>query len=146
MRLRNLTLTALFLGLALGAASPAPADSGYKVIVHPSNPLTSLSRDQVSRLFLKKTLFWPSGARVVPVDQPDSSAVRTAFSRGVLQKSMAEVAAYWQQQIFSGKAVPPAEKSNDGQVVRFIQDNSLAVGYVSDNADVGGAKVLKITD
>lgn len=146
MKIRNWIIPALLLCAVAASAVPAAAESGFKVIVHPSSPVSSLTRDQLARLFLKKTLFWPNGAKVVPVDQPDVSPVRTAFSRGALQKSMAEVAAYWQQQIFSGRAVPPTEKASDAQVVRFVMDNALAIGYVADSADVNGAKVLRITD
>lgn len=146
MKLQTWFASALLLAILGALAVPATADSGFKVVVHPSSPVSSLSRDQAARLFLKKTLFWPTGAKVTPVDQPDSAAVRAAFSRAVLQKSMAEVAAYWQQQIFSGKAVPPTERASDAQVVRFVLDNALAIGYVADTADVGGAKVLRITD
>ena len=146
MKLHTWFAFALLLAVLGAPAVPATADSGFKVIVHPSNPVSSLSRDQAARLFLKKTLFWPNGAKVTPVDQPDSAALRAAFSRSVLQKNMAEVAAYWQQQIFTGKAVPPTEKTSDAQVVRFVMDNALAVGYVADAADVNGAKVLRITN
>jgi len=140
------TLIALLFGVLALAAVPARAESGFKVVVNPSSPVSSLSRDQVARLFLKKTLFWPNGAKVILVDQSDTSPARTAFSRGVLQKTMAEVTAYWQQQIFTGKAVPPTEKSSDAQVVRFVMDNPLAIGYVADTADVNGVKVLRVTD
>jgi hypothetical protein len=40
--------------------------------------------------------------------------------------------------------VPPVEKASDGQVVGFVLGNELAVGYVSDGADTGGAKVLRV--
>jgi hypothetical protein len=130
----------------LCALPAAPATQGFKVITSPANPVSSLSRDQLARLFLKKTLFWPNGAKVVAVEQPEASPARTAFSRSVLQKSMAELAAYWQQQIFTGKAVPPTELANDAQIVRFVTGNALGIGYVTDNAEVDGAKVLRITD
>jgi len=143
--MRKVILFSLLL-LASPLAWDLSAQSGFKVVVHPSNPTSSLSRDQVARLFLKKTGAWSNGRAVVPVDLVESAPVRSAFSRLVLGKSVAEVKAYWQQQIFSGRAVPPVEKGSDAQVVRFVADNELAVGYVSEGAAVGDLKVVRISN
>lgn len=139
---RKILLTTLVAAL-LPAASGFGAN-GYKVIVHPSYPGSSISRDQLVQIFLKKVTTWPSGKRVVPVDQTEESAARVAFSKMVLQKTISEVRAYWQQQIFSGRSVPPAEKGSDDQVLSFVAGNELAVGYVSDGADTDNVKVLRV--
>jgi hypothetical protein len=69
-----------------------------------------------------------------------------AFTREVLGKSIAAVKAYWQQQIFSGRAVPPPEESSDDRVARFVSEHPLGVGYVSPGAPVPGLKVLRLVD
>jgi ABC-type phosphate transport system substrate-binding protein len=134
----------LFGALVVAPARPARAAEGYKVIVHSSNPATSLSRDQVARYFLKKAPAWPSGRTVAPVDQFKESATREAFSRDVLKKTLAEVVFYWQQQVFSGRAVPPIEKKGDAAAVAFVESNEGAIGYVAAGASVGDAKVLRV--
>jgi ABC-type phosphate transport system substrate-binding protein len=146
--LRNSTLFALAAVLAIALLGPgdAGAAEGYRVIVHSSNPATTLPREQVVRYLLKKATTWPSGLAVAPVDRDKDSATRAAFSRGVLHKSVAEVAAYWQQQIFSGRAVPPPEKRSDAEVVAFVTGNEGAIGYVSEGAALGDAKVIRIVD
>ena len=56
------------------AAGPVAADEpGFKVVVQASNPIKSITRTQLSRLFLKKTSTWESGEHVVPVDQSDDA-------------------------------------------------------------------------
>jgi ABC-type phosphate transport system substrate-binding protein len=143
-------LVALALGALLTATLGAPeaswAAGGYKVIVHASNPATSLSREQVMRYLLKKAPVWPSGRAVEAVDLLKESATREAFSREVLQRSVDAVSAYWRQQIFSGRAVPPPEKRTDAEAVAFVEGNEGAIGYVSEGADVGDAKVVRIVD
>jgi ABC-type phosphate transport system substrate-binding protein len=145
---RNSTLLALVVLFALALLRPqsAAAAEGYRVIVHSSNPAASLSREQVVRYLLKKATTWPSGTAVAPVDQHKESATRAAFSQAVLKKSVAEVAAYWQQQIFSGRGVPPPEKRNDAEVVAFVTANEGAIGYVSEGAAIGDAKVVRVVD
>jgi ABC-type phosphate transport system substrate-binding protein len=138
-RILSLALLASLVPVASGLGA-----GGFKVVVHPSNPATSISRDELAQIFLKKSTSWPGGKRAVPVDQTEGSTARIAFSRAVLQKSVSEVKAYWQQQIFSGRSVPPVEKTSDGQVLSFVVGNELAVGYVADGVDTGSAKVLRV--
>jgi ABC-type phosphate transport system substrate-binding protein len=140
--MRN-TLIALGLTLALLAPRAAFAD-GFKVIVHSSNPTTSLSRPQVAEYFMGKTTDWSHGAKIKPVDQVESSSTRQAFSDEVLGKSISAVKSYWQQQIFSGRGVPPTEVSGDSDVVAFVRSNPGAIGYVSSGADTSSVKVISI--
>lgn len=137
----------LFIFLTASLSTTASyGQSGFKLVVHPSNPTSSLTREQAARLFLKKANTWSDGRAVVPVDQVESAAVREAFSRIVLGKKVSEVKAYWQQQIFSGRAIPPVEKSSDAQVIRFVAGNELAIGYVAEGAAIGDLKVVRISD
>jgi ABC-type phosphate transport system substrate-binding protein len=139
--MRN-TVFALALTLSF-LAGTALAD-GYKVIVHPSNPTSSLSRPQVSEYFMGKTTDWSHGGKIKPVDQVENSSTRQAFSDEVLGKSISAVKSYWQQQIFSGRGVPPTEVSGDSDVVAFVRSNPGAIGYVSAGADTGSVKVISI--
>jgi ABC-type phosphate transport system substrate-binding protein len=136
-------------GLVVGTVAPpgiAMAAGGYKVIVHSSNPATALSRQDVTEYLLKKSTSWPSGLGVAPVDLRKQSTTREELTEEVLHKSIAEVSAYWRQQIFSGRAVPPPEKGTDAEIVGFVEANEGAIGYVSEGADVGDAKVVRLSD
>jgi ABC-type phosphate transport system substrate-binding protein len=146
--LTRATVPIALVGLLLTAiALPSTAaEPGFQVIVHSSNPVTSLSREQVARLFLKKVTAWPSGAAVAAVDLARDEPARATFSQDVLRKSVAEVAAYWQQQIYSGRGVPPPEKRSNADVVAFVEGNEGAIGYVSAAAAVGDARVVRIVE
>jgi ABC-type phosphate transport system substrate-binding protein len=139
-------LTALALAtLPAGARRLEAQAPGYVIVVNPANPVASLSRDEASKLFLKKTPRWSTGAEVVPVDLPEGSAVREAFTKSVLKKSVGAVKSYWQQQIFSGRGVPPTEKGSDAEVVSFVRSNPHAIGYVSATTPVGSSvKVVAV--
>src|SRR5690349_15446086 len=105
--------------------------SAFVVVVNDQNASDGVSRIVVSRFFLKKAARWENGAVVLPVDLPANSPIRDAFSREVLAKSVSSIKAYWQQQIFSGRDVPPPEKMNDAAVLEFVQSNPNAIAYVS---------------
>jgi hypothetical protein len=123
------------------AANEAPE---LRVIVHPSNPLRSAEPSLVADLFLKKVTRWGNGESARPLDQRPESAVRRAFSRKVLKRTVAAVRSYWQQRIFSGRDVPPPELDSDEAVVDYVSRNPGAVGYVSPGAKLGGTRELAV--
>lgn len=135
-------LLALLL-LLLGVAAPAAAADEFKVVVHPDNPVAHLTQAQVSRLFLKKTLRWPEGRTVHPVE-PASPRLRERFALSIHEKSLNAVKSYWNQLIFSGRDVPPLEKADDAGVLAYVRAEPGAIGYVSPGADLSGVKVLLV--
>lgn len=125
--------------------SLAEGRGGYKVVVNPSVPLNSISRDELSRIFLKKVSKFHDGHAASPVDLPTNSVVRDSFSRDVHGKPTSAIEAYWQQQVFSGREVPPPEK-NEGAALDYVRSNSNGVAYVSAGADTDGLRVIGVTD
>ena len=136
-------LRALLLLIAV-ATAPLAAQQGYVVIVNDANGVSQVSAGELSRMFMKKLNRWQSGLDVVPVDLPESAAAREAFSAAVHGKAVSAVHAFWQQQIFSGRAVPPAEKASDEQVIAFVRSTPGAVGYVSAGASLSGVKRVQV--
>ena len=136
----------IFLVFAL-AALLAPAMShaqDYQVVVNSANPTDILTKDQLGKMFLKKIVKWDTGTPIVPVDQTATSAVRASFNKAVHAKPASAIASYWQQQIFAGRDVPPAEKAGDAAVLAFVKANPGAIGYVSAGGSTDGVKVLSI--
>ncbi len=146
MTMKNYLVCAVVLLAALPVGQvQAQGRGGYKVVVNPSISVSSMSRDELSRIFLKKVSKFHDGHSATPVDLPSSSGVRDSFSRDVHGKPTSAVEAYWQQQVFSGREVPPAEKG-EGGALDFVRSNSNGIGYVSPGADTEGVKVISITD
>ena len=141
-----LVLLVLVLGLTAGAWVSADEASGFRVVVHPSNPATSLSRTFLQDAFLKRIKRWPNDEVLRPVDLEARSSVRKSFSKQVLGRSVHAVRAYWQQRIFSGRDVPPPELPNDQEVIAYVLRHAGAVGYVSTGADLKGAKTVGVRD
>ena len=141
------TLTALVLTTTASHAALAQAGDAatYRIVVHATNPVSSLTREETSRLFLKKVTMWKNAKPVLIVDQKASSPVRELFTKEVHGRQVSSVTSYWQQMIFSGRAVPPAEKSNDAEVAAFIAANPEAIGYVAGGVDLpAGVKVVAL--
>lgn len=120
-------------------ARPACAQGGasFQVIVNAANPIASLTRDEASRLFLRKVVTWKAGEGVEPVDQGEGSPVRRSFSKTIHRKDVPGVKRYWEELIFTGQGVPPAERASDEEVVAFVAGSRGAIGYVAPSAPLG---------
>ena len=70
--------------------------------------------------------------------------VRGRFSQEVLKKTPAQLKCYWNQQIFSGKGVPPPEAESPAAAVAYVLGNPGAIAYVPIDADTGRAKVIGV--
>ena len=131
------------LGLVLGAARAEA--QGYVVVVNAANPVTSIKKDRANGLFLKRITRWENGNPVVPVNLDRTSATREAFSRAVHGKSVSAIESNWQQQIFAGRAVPPAQRTSDADVMSFVANNPDAIGYVTVGATLApGVKAVVV--
>ena len=130
-------------GLAFSLGGTATA-SDFKLVAHPSVPVTSQSRADLSALFLKKTNKWPDGTPIVPVEPGHDSSLRLSFCRAVHDKTVAMVDSYWQKQVFSGRSSPPLSKTSDAEVVAYVRGTRGAIGYVSVGADASGLKEIRV--
>jgi len=122
----------------------AASTSEFRVLVHPDNPVSSVSRDFITDTFLKRTTRWQDGETAHPVDQRADAAVRKSFSDAVLRRSVSAIKRYWQQRIFSGRDLPPPELESDDAVVGYVLKHRGAIGYVTSSAKLGRAKPVSI--
>lgn len=141
---RLLAVAAVFVLCAAPIA--AQQEVSYRVVVHVTNPLARLTREQTSQIFLRKVSVWDNRQPVLPVDQPADSPVRRAFTKQVHRRTIASVQTYWQQQTFAGRGVAPPERSSDADVLSYIRQFHNGIGYVNADANLGtDIKVLIVT-
>ncbi|MBN2425951.1 MAG: substrate-binding domain-containing protein [Calditrichaceae bacterium] len=137
-------LLSFFAFLFLAGLITAQSAQEYKIIVHNENTKTQLTSKEIENIFLKKLTHWDDGTKIMPVDQVSDAPVRERFTNGIFNKSISAIKAYWQKQIFTGKATPPVEKSSDQDVLEYVKSNPGAIGYISASSGASGAKVLTI--
>ena len=134
-------LVVLLASTLSAAGHPSDARS-FVVIVNAANVATP-TRDEIANIFMKRITRWADRAvPILVVDALPDSPVREEFSRVVLHREVGAMEAYWQQQIFSGRDVPPVQKETDGDVVAFVRRNPGAIGYVSGGAQLDGVRVV----
>jgi ABC-type phosphate transport system substrate-binding protein len=121
------------LGLA-GVLSAGPAGADIVTVVSADNPVGTLTRSEVSNIFLGKTRQFPDGRPALPIDQPEGSPKRTAFYTAISNKQAAELKAYWSKMIFTGRGQPPPIVDNDEAVKARLARQPNAIGYIDDAA------------
>lgn len=144
MKRRGLLSVAGLCGSSFWLSHAVAEDSGFRLIIHPSNSLRSAPDTWLADVFLKKVTRWPEGEVARPADQKPASGVRRSFSERVLRRSVGAVRSYWQQRIFSGRDVPPPELDSDEAVVAFVAKYPGAIGYVSTAAKLVGVRELSV--
>jgi ABC-type phosphate transport system substrate-binding protein len=134
------------LAIALVLPAEGQGGQGFKVIANRNLNLTTMSKADLSRVFLKK-LTRHNGNNLEPADQDPGSTVREVFSRDVHSRSVSAIKSHWQRQIFSGRGTPPPELSNDAAVVSHVNGDPGGIGYVSVGTAPGpNAVEVTVTD
>jgi len=130
----------LFLTNAIVFSSSTQA--GISVIVSPDNETSSMSKEEVARLFLKKSKSFKSGEKAEPFDQGKGNDARISFYKNVVGKGPSQLMAYWSRMIFTGKGTPPKELDDNENVINFVSNNINAIGYIDASFVDSRVKVL----
>lgn len=133
--MKNLMSQVSVLCLVLLSTSAVKAE--ISVIVHPDNAIAAMDKKAVKKIFLGKSKKFPGGSSAQPIDQSGGTS-KKAFHSTITKKNAAKLKAYWSRMVFTGKAQPPKEVSDDAAVIAAVAANPKAVGYV-DSASVDGS-------
>ena len=144
---RTFALTVLAIMLMAGLPSDAQSSSSdFILIVNDSSDIEELPTDSVSRIFLGKLTRWNNGSKIVPIEPPASSDVRSKFSTTIHGRSVGAIRNYWRTLIYAGRSIPPREDSCVA-ILNTVRENPNAIGYVSVDMPLGrGVKKISISE
>ncbi|MBV1775747.1 hypothetical protein KSF73_08460 [Burkholderiaceae bacterium DAT-1] len=100
------------------------------VIANPKQAGLKLNADQVANAFIGKKVSLPDGTALIPLNQAEGKASRSAFLQKVTGKDDAQLKAYWSKMVFTGKGDPPKEVGGDADVKKIVSSNPNTIGYV----------------
>ena len=138
---RILNKTSLVTALLLLGLSQSVL-AGVAVVVNPDNSTSSLSKEQVAKIFLGKTKCFPNGSQVTPLDLQKDSSVRDKFYSKVVNKNESQLTSYWARKIFTGKGQPPRVLSDNSEMISNVSSIKGAIGYIDDSAVNSKVKVV----
>jgi ABC-type phosphate transport system substrate-binding protein len=143
LRLRALTLGLALLPLVVSAQGMS---ASLRVVVNKENKITTLTTDDLQRIFLGKKTLWESGTRIVPAMPEEESPAGTAFLSGTMQKSVSQFRTYWKRLLFSGGGTVPKVFRTNGQILDFVARQPGGIGVVEASAVDDRVRVLEISN
>ncbi len=116
------------------------------VVVNLANPVSSFNHRELVDLYMGRNLHFSDGSLVLRLDQAPESAVREQFYRALVDKSVAQVNAYWAKLLFAGRATPPQFVSDSQSALTAVRSNRNAIAYVNSSDLDDSVKVVAHVD
>ena len=132
-------LMSIFLIILISNSSLVKAE--IVVIVNHGNNST-ISKDEIARIFLGKIKHFPGGDIAIPIIQPKENSSAEKFNISVIKKSSSQLSAYWSKKIFTGQGTPPQEVSSDEGIIDLVAKNPSTIGYVEASKVTSKVKVI----
>lgn len=113
-----------------------PAMAEVVAIVSAKSAASAMSADEVAQFFLGKS------DKLTPVDQPESSAIRSEFYKKVADKEPSQVKSIWSKLVFTGKGTLPKEYGSSADVKKAVAADTNLIGYIEKSAVDSSVKVV----
>jgi ABC-type phosphate transport system substrate-binding protein len=144
--MRKILISAIAVCLLSLVWQPA-ARADIAVIVHPDNPVLSMTPREVSNLYLGRARSFSTDGRTAPLsasvyELPSDCALRETFFRTLNGMDIKQLNAYWARLRFSGEVLPPATLPDSRAVVETVSHKRSAIGYVDAAAVNNAVKVV----
>lgn len=120
---------------------PVLAQADILVVAASQSPVTKLNKADVAQIFTgqKRAV---DGNRILPLDLPHQSEVRTEFYLNIVGKNRNQMRAYWAKMIFTGKGQLPLETDGAFDMVSMLESSPEMIGYIDSANLTDKLKVL----
>lgn len=120
-----------------------PVSADVAIIVHPNNPIESLTHKEVQRLFLGRILMFPnSKTKIYSIDQNEESPIFKRFYEKVVNMNATKLKKYRAFYLFSGKGRLPLVVDKKEDVIRHVSTTENSISYVDSKYVTSGVKVV----
>lgn len=113
------------------------------VIVHPSNT-TEVSRKDIKNIYLANLTSFKNGVKIIPLSRSSQTSQYKYFIKYVLKKRRHQMKAFWGQQLYTGRGVPPKKLKSNQSVINIVSKNPSAIGYIDIDSINDSVKVLYV--
>ena len=137
------------LGFVYGSRSDAQlaAVQDVAVIVNPKNPVDSLTRTELMKIYRGERQYWRTNTPIVLLFRTPGTHEREVVLRAIFQMTEPEYKQYWLSKVMRAEATsPPTEVFSSGMTKEGVAQISGAIGVVSASDVRQGMKVLRIND
>jgi ABC-type phosphate transport system substrate-binding protein len=110
--------------------SAVNADTEIVIIAHANNEMGELTRKQIADIYMGRITSLPNGNIPLPLDYQGDSDARSRFYQSITGKNIAQINAYWARLSFTGQANPPRRLADKAAILKVVEKNQDALGYV----------------
>jgi len=121
------------------------ASADVVLIANQSVSASSISKEDVKKIFTNKKVKWDDGNQIVVATLKEGAAHKD-FLDAYLSKSPSQFWAYWRKQMFTGQGSLPKQFDSEKEALDYVAGMEGAIGYVSAGTPANNVKVLSITD
>lgn len=131
--------------MLLSALLPCLAAADVAIVVHPDNPVASLSAEELGRILRQEQRRWREGSSIYLVFQGSGSPAREVVLRHLFRMSDVELKQFWLGKLYRGEiAAFPRVVHSDGAVKRLVALAPHALGFIDSAAADGTVKVVRV--
>jgi ABC-type phosphate transport system substrate-binding protein len=122
----------LLLSLLIAAVTDTVAGADLVAVVNVNRPETSLTVDQLTKIFRGEIRYWPNRQKVTVVVPPEHSrAALSAFVSSVLNLDAARYDTYWEEKRFRGEVTSvPQRFPDEDATLREIESTNNAIALL----------------
>ena len=112
------------------------------IVVHPNSPLAKISAKELKDIYRNKIKKWKFGGAIIRTSLKKGETHK-AFCK-TIKKSPSKLKRFWKKQVFTGKGAALKKFKSEKELINFIKDNELAIGYIDSASANDSIKVLPI--
>jgi ABC-type phosphate transport system substrate-binding protein len=116
------------------------------IIINKDNPVNNVSSSDLRRFYLSTKTKWNNGKKIITTMFPAGSQENTFFIKQIIGITADEFLVYHDNEKMKGNMPSkPVCLNSELAIVRFVQKNPDAIGFVSDSCrDTNAVKVIKL--
>lgn len=123
----------------------ATAADDFAVVVHNDNPVKTMKKAEIEKIFLGKKNFWENDHRIEVYLQTEND-LHKKFIFSVIRKSPRQFKMYWRRALYSGTGLPPQQYQDDQMIKSEVAANPRAISYINEQNLDGTVKRVQLAD
>ncbi|OEG74177.1 hypothetical protein BEL05_00835 [Shewanella colwelliana] len=112
------------------------------VVVHKDNGIEQLTKAQVVDIFMGRYITFPNGQKAKAYDLAPKSNDKAQFYKLLVNRSEAQINAYWARLLFSGRSSPPVTVDSPERLVEALAQSPQGIAYIPSHYMTDKLKVV----
>lgn len=112
------------------------------VVVSQNSNVQSLTKSEVVDIFMGRFATFPNGDKAKVFDLAPKSPLKSEFYEKLVNRTEAQIDAYWARLLFSGRRVPPVKTDSSAHLIDELVSTSYGIGYISSQDLTDSLKVV----